>query len=248
MKTAGIILAAGKGSRFGAKDHNKVAVEYHGSSPVRKGVDTLMSLVDDVYVVVGHESSSVRSALEGCDVTYVLQEELNGTGHAVQVALDDMTTEYDHVLIGLGDHMMFYTPESLKNVLDTHIAEGAVATCVSSTHDDVAEFGFGRIVRNIAGDFIAIVEQKDATPEQMDITEFNSGFIICDFPFLQDAIQELDSNNAQKELYLTSIFEIALEKGEKIIAVPLPFEQVGIGINSPEDYKRSLELFKELHD
>lgn len=243
---AGVILAAGKGSRFGLKDGNKVAIDFHGSSPVTRAAETMSKVVDKVFVVIGHKAQSVKQQLKDIDVTYVVQEEQNGTGHAFSVALDHIDQEtYASVIVGNGDHMMFYTPEILKSVLDIHIREKAAATCITSTHPDVQDFGFGRIVRTKDGAFERIIEQKDADPSELKIQEFNSGLAIFDCTFAHKAIQNLSTTNVAGELYITDLFGIGFQNNEKVIAVTIDFQYVGIGINSPDDYQRSLSLFQE---
>ena len=242
---AGIILAAGKGSRFKARGKNKVAIEFHGSSPIQRAVRTMSDVVNDIYVVVGHESESVKAQLADYNVHFVTQHEQKGTGHAFQVALDAMDISlYENVIVGNGDHMMFYTPESLQEVLDKHQSHAAVATCVTSAHPDVHSFGFGRILRDEKGNFRGIVEQRDATPKQQAISEFNAGLYMFDTAYACEALHKVSTNNAAGEMYVIDVCNVALDEGKTVIAIPLAFEYVGIGINSREDYERALALFE----
>lgn len=244
---AGVILAAGKGSRFKAKNQNKVTVDFHGQSPIQRAVESMLGVVDKVFVVVGHEASSIKEQLHGLDVIYVTQSKQKGTGHAFSIALNEFRpSEYDTVIVGNGDHMMFYTSEILSDLVAQHLAKHADATCISSTHPHVSEFGFGRITRSAQGNFLGIVEQKDATMEQLDIEEFNSGLAIFNTQFAQQAVGKLRDHNAAQELYVTDLFSIGIKQGNKIQAIPVPFQYVGIGINSRSDYEQALEMFEEI--
>lgn len=197
--------------------------------------------------MVGHESDSVKKALSGMKVTYVIQEEQKGTGHAYGIALEAIDpSDYDTTIVGNGDHMMFYTPQSLKKVLKQHHSHNAVATCVTSRHPDVSSFGFGRILRDDKGVFSGIVEQRDATAKQQAITEFNSGLAIFNTEFAESALKKVSTSNAAGELYIVDLFNVGIHDDQTVIAVTLSFDQVGIGINSRDDYDMACALFEKL--
>lgn len=244
-KTIGIILAAGKGTRLHSTDTNKTALEAGGKPLVCYGVELFAQTMDAVLVVVGAYAASVRTALKNYDVLYAVQDTPNGTGHAAQVAIDNLKKRALHpaqVCIGYGDHLMFYTPAHIEAILKTHGDTKAAVTLVSVEHHTPDELGWGRVLRAANGDVEAIVEQKDATPTERAITEQNAGFYCCDYAFLTEALTKLTPSPVTGELYLTDIVMIARKKNLRVVAHPIPFEQVGTGVNTPEQLAATKEI------
>src|SRR5512137_3042901 len=170
-----IVLAAGQGVRM-KSELPKVMHPLAGRPMVRYVVETARALEPAcLVVVVGHGADLVRRTV-GDGVTYAIQAERLGTGHAVQQAADAAAGQAGTVLVLFGDTPLV-RPETLRRAVDRHQTEGAVVTMLSFRPADPT--GYGRIVRNQAGDrVVAIVEERDATPQQRAIGEASSG-IYC---------------------------------------------------------------------
>lgn len=238
----GIILAAGKGTRLNCVDTNKTALSVQGKPLVWYGATLFAKTMDLTVVVVGAFAESVTQALRDFPVQFVTQQNPNGTGHAAQVALQKIASlgiTPKQVYIGYGDHLMFYTPAVITSIGETHAKEQAAVTLVSVEYENPDELAWGRVVRNVSGEITAVIEQKDATPDERKITEENAGFYCCEYSFLTRVIDKLEPSPATGELYLTDIVKLALELDECVVAHQVPFSQVGTGVNTPEQLERT---------
>jgi bifunctional UDP-N-acetylglucosamine pyrophosphorylase/glucosamine-1-phosphate N-acetyltransferase len=167
-------------------------------------------------VIVGHAAESVKLALAGqADVEFALQAEQKGTGHAVMMCRDNLSRHDGPVLVLTGDAPLM-RPESFRGLLDEFAAQQAA--CVIGTAETEFNHGLGRIVRSPTGEFLKIVEQKDATPAELAIREINVGCYIFDCRSLFEALGELQPNNQQKEYYLTDCAAILKAKGKRVVA------------------------------
>lgn len=242
--TIGIILAAGKGTRIQSTDRNKTSLEVGGKPLVTYGVEVLAKTMDKTVVVVGAFSESVKAALVGFEVIFAEQTEQKGTGHAVQVAMQKISESNLQpvtVCVGYGDHMMFYTPELVNQLLDLHKNSHSAITMLSTHHDSPSELAWGRVIRGSDGSVEKIVEQKDATEDELAITELNAGFYCFDADFLAAEVKKLQPNAITQELYLTDLIGAATEKGLRISALAVPFEFVGMGINTKDQLAQVVE-------
>lgn len=233
----GIILAAGKGSRIKIKAKNKTTLAIAGKPLVQYGADLFSQTVDKTIVVVGAYAQSVRETLRDSRVEFVEQAKRLGTGHAVKVAvqyLEKQGVRPDRVFVGYGDHMMFYTPEIVKKMDKLHLQKKAVVTFVTANYSDPDLLAWGRIVRDKSGEVQAIVEQKDATKEQRKITELNAGFYCFDYQFLLQNIGKLEKSPVSGEFYVTDLIEMAIKSKLPVATCLVPFELVGIGVNTSE--------------
>lgn len=248
MKTLGIILAAGRGKRMNSDSVNKTALRFNGKSLVSYGVDLFENTVDQIVVVIGAYADSVKEALSDKVVTYAVQEKMLGTGNAVKVAMDKINNdnlEGDVVLVGYGDHMMYYSTELVKDLISKHEAREAVITLVSTIYDDPT--GLGRIIRNEDGDVERIVEEKDAMAEEKQINEINAGFYSFDRSFLKNNIEKLEKSPITGEYYLTDLIQMAKEQNKKVAILQVPYENVGIGVNTPDQLEKSRDLYVKTH-
>lgn len=215
-----VVLAAGEGSRMksglakvlhpilGVPILGHVLRETKGLSPAR------------TVVVVGHQRERVQNYLTVAApaVITAVQEEQNGTGHAVRCALAAAGLDPHQdatVLVTAGDTPLL-TTSTLRALYDTHITTGAAATVLSARVADPT--GYGRIVRTQAGEVLAIVEHKDASAEQLQITEINSGVFVFSLRDLVASLAKITTNNAQGEEYLTDVLGILREDGKTIAA------------------------------
>ncbi len=164
-----------------------------------------------IHLVYGHLGEQVRAAATDLgDITWTLQAEQRGTGHAVRLALPAIPDEA-RVLVLYGD-VPLVTEDTLRGLLAHEVALAALVTQLE------APVGYGRVVRDGIGRIRAIVEEKDATSEQRAITCINSGILAADARRLRVWLNNLSDNNAQRELYLTDIFAQACDEGEPAAA------------------------------
>ncbi len=245
-KIVGIILAAGKGKRMNSKIINKVAYPFLKKPMIVYGVELLENLVDKTLVVIGAFSHSVKDSLKGKKVQYVLQKHRLGTGHAVKVALRKIVKESASlVLVGMGDHMMFYKKSTIKKLIDLHLKKNAVVSFITTLYHDPNSLAWGRVERDKKGRVLDIVEQKDATLKQKKIKELNSGFYCFDYRFLTSTINLISKSSTTGEYYLTDLVKIACLLDFPVVAMPVHFRQIGIGINKFQELEKSQRLYKK---
>jgi bifunctional UDP-N-acetylglucosamine pyrophosphorylase/glucosamine-1-phosphate N-acetyltransferase len=246
----GIILAAGQGKRLNCQDKNKTSLEFMGKPLVEYGANLFARTLDKTIVVTGAFADSVAAALTGYrGIVYVNQTERLGTGHAVKVAVDQITAlglKPDKVLVGYGDHMMFYKPATVSALMSDLNAHHCVISLISTDLDDPDTYAWGRIIRDPQGKVSRIVEQKDANLEERKIRESNAGFYCFDYNFLKTYINTLAKSPVSGEYYITDLIEIAVIKNLGVWATKVPFDHVGIGINTVEQLEQSKQLFQTL--
>lgn len=141
---------------------------------------------------------------------------------------------------------MFYEKETIKKFVEFHKSEKSVVSLISTEFENPDELAWGRIIRDKQNRVINIVEQKDAANAQRKIKEVNAGFYCFDDLFLQENIDKVQKSPVTSEYYLTDLVKIAVSQNNKVSAFKIPFKEVGIGINTPEDLKKSEEMFKKL--
>ena len=226
MKAAAIILAAGEGTRMKSK-HPKVAHTIFEKPLVNWVVDAVKEAgAEKVIAVVGHGRDEVIPLVEG-KATPVVQERQLGTANAVAVCKDELADFDGPVLVLAGDSPLI-TPDTIMSLIATREVTNAAVVVLTMKLDDPT--GYGRIVRDEKGHVLRIVEQKDATSEEQAITECNSGAYCFDAKVLFEALSQVKANNAQAELYLTDVLEIARDMGRRVAAhvVEDPTECLGV--------------------
>jgi len=235
-----VILAAGKGTRIRSEtlDVPKVMREASGK-PILSYVLKALSFIEkqDTILVVGYKKESVLEYFK--DYKYAVQHEQLGTGHAIMAAKEELKTHNGAVLICYGD-MPVMRRETYENLIKTHFEQKNDCTILTGTTK--LPMAFGRIVREPDGAFERVVEQKDATPEELKIRELNSGVYVFDTKKMLSALNELKNNNSQGEYYATDLPAIMKSKGEKI---GILMENLGddiIGVNTQEE----LEIVEEI--
>jgi bifunctional UDP-N-acetylglucosamine pyrophosphorylase / glucosamine-1-phosphate N-acetyltransferase len=211
-----LIMAAGKGTRM-ISLRAKVLHQLCGVPMIRLIYNAAAGLdPNQIVVVIGQDADRVRSALEGLPVRFVLQQEQLGTGHALMAARPEIEKTDGDVLVLSGDTPRL-TTETIRHLVEHHRNQGASATLLSSVAEDPQ--AYGRILRNSDGGIEAIVEDKDATPEQKKIREINAGFYCFQIPPLLRALDKISNRNAQKEYYLTDLIEIQRSQGLQVEAL-----------------------------
>jgi len=183
-----------------------------------------------IVTVVGHQRDQVEPHILGVepDAVVAVQEEQLGTGHAVRMAVDAAGELSGTVLIAYGDTPLL-RGESLRDFAAEHEAAQRAVSILSGILAD--PFGYGRVLRNAEGDVEAIVEEKDATPEQREVREINSGILAFDAEFLVSALPRIGNDNAKGEYYLTDAIAIAREDGLTVGAYPIDDVMQTEGVN-----------------
>lgn len=213
MTLAVVTLAAGKGSRM-KSDLPKVLHPLAGKPMLAHVLSSAAALGDaKLHVVIGHRAEQVKQQITGFDVNWALQTEQNGTGHAVAQAMPAVAADAT-VLVLYGDVPLIRTA-TLKKLLQT-TQNNTLALLTVKLADPT---GYGRIVRNAAQAIEAIVEHKDASVEQLAITEVNTGILAVSAAQLNEWLPKLSANNAQGEYYLTDIVAMAVSEGVAVEAI-----------------------------
>ncbi|WP_286811776.1 bifunctional UDP-N-acetylglucosamine diphosphorylase/glucosamine-1-phosphate N-acetyltransferase GlmU [Marinobacter sp. UBA2678] len=212
-----VILAAGQGSRMKSA-LPKVLHPIAGRPMLHHVIDTAKLLgAEKIHTVIGHGADKVRKATDEASVNWVTQSAQLGTGHAVAQALPDLPDDA-RVLVLYGDVPLtrHETLEGLVGTLDDNTL-GLLTVTMDNPQ------GYGRIVRNANGDVQSIVEQKDASAEQQQIREVNTGILAVSAKHLKSWLPTLSNSNAQGEYYLTDIIAMAVEQG------------LGVSVSQPEN-------------
>ncbi len=204
MQFLTVILAAGKGKRMANPDLPKVMYQVNGK-PMVDHVVELAHQLDSVSVIaiVGFKREVVIDHLKdkfGNTVSFAIQDEQLGTGHAV-MQTEHMLKDFDGDVLVLSGDVPLLTLSTMQNLMRTHRRSGSVMTVLTAKMHDPT--GYGRIVRLPDGSVDRIVEEKDATPEVKKIDEINSGIYVFKRKELFDALHHISPENAQHEYYLT---------------------------------------------
>jgi len=227
-----VVLAAGKGTRLHTDetDAPKVMRLAH-SKPLLWHVLEALSFINkkDIILVVGYKKESVTDSFS--DYSYAVQNEQLGTGHAVMSASDELKNYKGALLVCYGD-MPAIKRDVYEELLQTHFIEGN--DCTLLTGESELEMSFGRVERDENGSFQRVVEEKDCTPQQLKITELNTGVYVFDTPMLLNALKELKNDNSQGEYYITDVPAIMLSNGARIGILKRNLGDDIIGVNTLE--------------
>jgi len=225
MQLSVVILAAGIGKRM-KSDLPKVLQPVAGQPLLRHVIRTAHALQPDgIYVVYGHGGAQVQAALPHEPVDWILQAEQLGTGHAVMQAMPVIPDDH-RVLVLYGDVPLIRadTLAKLLAAADEH------SLAVLSANLPYPE-GYGRILRDAGGHVAAIVEDKDASPQQAAIREINTGFMTAPAKRLREWLLELRNDNTQREYYLTGVVAAAAQAGSRVAAVLVDDADEILGVN-----------------
>jgi len=220
-----VILAAGQGKRM-KSDLPKVLQPLAGRPILSHVLQAAKSLqADAIHVVYGHGGEQVRTALAAEPVNWVLQAEQLGTGHAVAQAVPAIPDDHQ-VLILYGD-VPLVRADTLRRLAEQS-SERSIGVLTVVLQDPT---GYGRVVRDGAGNVVRIVEQKDANTKERAINEINTGLMAVPARSLKTWLSALRNDNAQGEYYLTDIVVMAVRDGFKVNAVIAPTEIEVLGVN-----------------
>ncbi|MCA8244814.1 bifunctional UDP-N-acetylglucosamine diphosphorylase/glucosamine-1-phosphate N-acetyltransferase GlmU [Burkholderia sp. AU32262] len=232
-----VILAAGTGKRMRSA-LPKVLHPLAGRPLLSHVIDTARTLQPSrLVVVVGHGAEQVQAAVAAPDVQFAVQAEQLGTGHAVRQALP-LLDPAQPTLVLYGD-VPLTRASTLRRLVDAAL-DGRYGI-LTVTLDDPT--GYGRIVRDAAGFVTRIVEQKDASPDELKIAEINTGIIVTPTAQLSMWLGALKNENAQGEYYLTDVVELAIEAGFEVVTSQPDDEWETLGVNS----KAQLAELERIH-
>ncbi|MCL4440995.1 MAG: bifunctional UDP-N-acetylglucosamine diphosphorylase/glucosamine-1-phosphate N-acetyltransferase GlmU [Firmicutes bacterium] len=227
MELAAVILAAGKGTRM-KSDLPKVLHRVGGRPMLSHVLHSVIGAgVTKTVVVAGFGAQQVTDFL-GDSARVVLQEEQLGTAHALLQTEGEFARCTGDLLVVCGDTPLLRA-STLATLARTHRESGAVATLLTAEMADPT--GYGRVIRTTAGSVSRIVEQKDASPEELMVKEINTGVYCFSMPGLFDALKEISPANTQGEYYLTDIIQIFVNRGLTVQAVTLEDAREVQGIN-----------------
>ena len=235
-----VILAAGKGTRLQSQNDSLPKVmRVAAGKPLLGHVLSALGFIDpkDCVVVVGYKRETVVSAFPEC--TFAVQEEQLGTGHAVMAAFSALADFDGALLVCCGD-MPLLKRSTYEALIEEHFASNNVCTILSGTSE--IDLPYGRIVRDEAGNFVGVVEDKEANQEQKRIRELNSGVYVFDARVLKNVLSELRSDNSQGEYYLTDAPLLLIKKGLHVGVCKRELGYEIIGVNTPQQLAQVEEL------
>lgn len=240
-----IILAAGGGKRMNSNlpkvllplKEKPLLLHLLGSVAKSK-------ITEPATIVVGVGKELVQAAA-GNFHHYVHQGEQLGTGHAVACAEKSLRGKTKNIMVLYGDHPLL-DEKSINKIVETHIQGNSLITMATVTVSDFNDwragfFDFGRVIRDKSGKIARIVEKKDATPDELNITEINPSYMCFDSEWLWERLKLIKNINAQKEYYLTDLPGIAQKEGLEINSVEIEPE-AALGANT----KEQLQILKKI--
>lgn len=233
-----VILAAGQGKRM----HSAIPKVLHtiaNVSLLERVVNTALTLnPQKIIVICGHERDTVQSALAHLPVQWVVQEEQLGTGHAVLQALPHLDKD-SQTLILFGDCPLI-SSNSVQALIHNTPKNG-LALLVANFDDP---HGLGRVVRDNKGLFLRIVEEKDASAEELHFNEIFTGLLCAPTAQMAQWLQRLNNHNAQGEYYLTELPSLALADGCTVATVSLQQPQQAQGVNDKKQLAQQERYFQ----
>ncbi len=237
-----IILAAGHGKRM-RSDRAKVLHEVCGRPMIRYVVDAARGAgARTIIVVVGYGADQVRAALaDEPEIRFATQERQLGTGDAVRACRPLLVDYQGPALVLVGDEPLI-RPEPLADLLARRDAERAA--CLLGTAIVPDTMGFGRILRDGAGRFLRIVEERDCSPEERAIREVNPSCYAFELPGLWDALDRLDTGNAQGEYYLTDAPALLATMGRRVVALPCLEPDDILGVNTRQQLAQATAILQ----
>jgi bifunctional UDP-N-acetylglucosamine pyrophosphorylase/glucosamine-1-phosphate N-acetyltransferase len=236
-----IILAAGLGKRMKSR-LPKVMHPLSGKPLLSHVLATARRLKPEkVAIIVGHGAERVRQACHN-DVTWVLQEQQLGTGHAVFCAKKSFGEFSGDILILSGD-VPLISERTLNAIIQGHRHDNASLTLLTASLEQPR--GYGRVLRHADGSIAGIVEEKDATDVQQQINEINAGVYVASAPFLFSALEKIENRNEQGEYYLPDTVAIALKHGKRVATVNAEDAREVMGINTREELAQMEKILQE---
>ena len=240
MYKCALILAAGQGKRI-KSNLPKVLHKVCGKEMVKHVIDTVKKAeIQDINLIIGKGAELVEEKTKDTGVTYSLQAEQLGTGHAVKCAKKFLENKSGVVAVFTGDTPLI-KQSTVESLINDHINNKNAATILTAMVDDPT--GYGRIVRDESGKVLKIVEHKDCNEEELKIKEMNSAIYCFDIELLVKSLDKLNNNNKQGEYYLTDVIGILKDEGYSIGAVVTDIEET-VGVNSRVQLAEAEEILR----
>lgn len=240
--TKALVLAAGKGTRLQTEgiDLPKVMRLADGKPLLHYVVESLSFLPpEDIILVVGWKKEAVLAAFP--QYPHAVQEQLNGTGGAVQYAAPLLEGYEGHLIVCCGDTPLM-SRATFQALAKTHLEEGNSCTMLSARLPEGGSYG--RVLREADGSFQRIVEARDCTPEQAAVTEVNTGTYVFHVPALLSVLNELNQDNAQGELYLTDVPTLLKARGLRVGLCDTCSPDEMLGVNTVEQLQQVEDLLR----
>ena len=236
-----IVLAAGKGTRLAQAgiDLPKAMRPALGKPLLGYVLDALPTGPEDTVIVVGYKREYITAAYPR--YTFAVQEEQLGTGHAAMCALPRLGDYRGDVLICCGD-MPLVRAETYAALVREHQARGAACTVLSGV--SAQPLPFGRVLRDLNGDFDRIVEDRDCTPEERLCRELNAGIYVVNAEKMAPALPALRADNAQGEYYLTDLPRLLRDQGDPVGVCVRDMGEELIGVNTPEQLSQVEDILR----
>lgn len=234
------VMAAGKGTRMKSENLPKVLHTLAGRSIVMHVLHTAFRLDPSaVHLIIGHEGQQVRDHVESHSgdsmlgrLGWVEQRDQLGTGHAVQQVMPHLENFKGHLAVLNGD-VPLLSAETLGALWQRHLDGRHAATLLTTSLPDPT--GYGRIIKNAFGRFLAIREHKDCSPEELQIKEFNTGIYLFDWEHLSRLLPQLRNDNAKGEYYLTDILGMLIDENLSVGLHTMEDPREVLGINSRKE-------------
>lgn len=229
-----VIMAAGMGKRM-AWDGPKALLPLSGRPMMTHVLATARAANPSrIVIVAGYRREFIVNTYVGKDISYAIQEPQLGTAHAVSCAMEVLADFSGDVAV-LSVDVPLIRASTIRNMILKKNETGSAATILTIVLDQPGSYG--RIVRD--GDrIIAAVEARDATAEQLEIKEVNTGIYVFDSTFLRKSLTKVKNNNAQGEYYLTDLIAIAVNEGRAVTSITTTDEIEVLGVNTIDDLER----------
>ena len=241
MYKCALVLAAGQGKRI-KSNLPKVLHKVCGKEMVNHVIDSVRAAgIEDVNLIIGKGAELVKEGTSDRNVSYSLQAEQLGTGHAVKCAKSFLDGKKGVVAVFAGDTPLI-KKSTIEKLFNEHVNNKNAATILTSLVEDPT--GYGRIVRDENGEVLKIVEHKDCNEDELRINEMNTAIYCFDIELLVSALDKINNNNNQGEYYLTDVIQILKEANKRVGAVTTEFEET-IGVNSRVQLAEAEEILRK---